>query len=423
MQNNILNKEYHTAGSSGSAAAAPRMTEKCGCSIPSLSLRGGFANEAISCRLPRPIGLAMTGECGRSMVEMLGVLAVIGVLSVAGIAGYSNAMNKHRANELLNEASKRATVVAAQAMQGRETFSINEFPNNTALKFSETVEHDKTNGQFTLTITGVSEAVCQQMKNAMGPVIRKFTPTDCSTTTITLTYNDDMSATEKASDYDGNSSACGNAGKKYCTGSNTCVDTGTNCTCSETIAECKVCDTDTGSIVNATDGTECTGGTCQSGTCETASTCTLTSTDCPAGVDTTNCVCESTEGQTCTDHTANQCGLGYYCQFNPSSCSASGNGVCTAISGGTEVDGHWVGPSPSLDWWSANSWCIGKGSSGSITYATLQSAYDFDTMNSKGLTGYYWSAEDDDACYAFYVSLEFGFVSSSHDGNAYALCE
>ncbi len=34
MQKNILNKEYHTAGSSGSANAAPRMTEKCGRSTP-----------------------------------------------------------------------------------------------------------------------------------------------------------------------------------------------------------------------------------------------------------------------------------------------------------------------------------------------------------------------------------------------------
>ncbi len=68
------------------------MTEKCGHFIPSLSLRGGFANEAISCRLPRPIGLAMTGECGHSMVEMLGVLAVMGVLSVAGISGYNAAV-------------------------------------------------------------------------------------------------------------------------------------------------------------------------------------------------------------------------------------------------------------------------------------------------------------------------------------------
>jgi len=41
-------------------------------------------------------------ELGRSMVEMLGVLAVIGVLSIIGIAGYKKAMNKMKANELMN---------------------------------------------------------------------------------------------------------------------------------------------------------------------------------------------------------------------------------------------------------------------------------------------------------------------------------
>ena len=53
-------------------------------------------------------------ESGRSMVEMLGVLAVVGVLSVAGIAGVKTAMDKHRSNELMNEASKRAVIAQAQ---------------------------------------------------------------------------------------------------------------------------------------------------------------------------------------------------------------------------------------------------------------------------------------------------------------------
>ncbi len=118
----LFNKELESAGSSGSVDAAPRMTEKCGHSTPSLSssglsrgsilplknkgrlrgvfdlfkthptfpyalregqigrstpslsLRGGFANEAISCRLPRPVGLAMTGykKCGLAMMEQRG---------------------------------------------------------------------------------------------------------------------------------------------------------------------------------------------------------------------------------------------------------------------------------------------------------------------------------------------------------------
>ena len=46
-----------------------------------------------------------TNESGRSMVEMLGVLAIIGVLSIGGIAGYTLAMNRYRANEILNAAA------------------------------------------------------------------------------------------------------------------------------------------------------------------------------------------------------------------------------------------------------------------------------------------------------------------------------
>ena len=42
-------------------------------------------------------------EFGRSMVEMLGVLAIIGVLSVGGITGYRNAMDRYKANKLINE--------------------------------------------------------------------------------------------------------------------------------------------------------------------------------------------------------------------------------------------------------------------------------------------------------------------------------
>lgn len=40
-------------------------------------------------------------ECGRSMIEMLGVLAIIGVLSAGGIAGYSEVMRKFKVNKTI----------------------------------------------------------------------------------------------------------------------------------------------------------------------------------------------------------------------------------------------------------------------------------------------------------------------------------
>ena len=56
-------------------------------------------------------------ESGRSMVEMLGVLAIIGVLSVGGIAGYSLSMRRHRANGVVDIASKYALSVYSLCQQ------------------------------------------------------------------------------------------------------------------------------------------------------------------------------------------------------------------------------------------------------------------------------------------------------------------
>ena len=154
-------------------------------------------------------------ESGRSMVEMLGVLAVVGVLSVAGIAAYNNAMNKYRANEILNEASKRATIVAMQFASGRTTGSLAEFTNNDlgyAVFASETAPGDNEN-QFKLILeTPPVSAVCVQMKNQVGSasVIRKIA-TDCSA----LSYNKDLSTTSYASDFN-NETDCKGAGKKWC---------------------------------------------------------------------------------------------------------------------------------------------------------------------------------------------------------------
>ena len=45
----------------------------------------------------------MKNQCGRSMIEMLGVLAIIAILSVGGIAGYSKAMEKVKLNKWKND--------------------------------------------------------------------------------------------------------------------------------------------------------------------------------------------------------------------------------------------------------------------------------------------------------------------------------
>ena len=48
-------------------------------------------------------------QCGRSMIEMLGVLAIVGVLSVGGIACYSKAMTKFKTNQIADQVSTIVT--------------------------------------------------------------------------------------------------------------------------------------------------------------------------------------------------------------------------------------------------------------------------------------------------------------------------
>ena len=166
-------------------------------------MKNFYNNELKSAGFRIKSGMTRSEEQGRSMVEMLGVLAVIGVLSVAGIAGYTNAMNKHRANELLNEASKRAVVVAMQRAQG-SALSVSEFGDT---GWSVTPVENK--AQFTLTSPSVSVDVCKQIVAALGQssMVRgiKSGTTDiagntsnCTDGALQLIYNDDLSTTDVA---------------------------------------------------------------------------------------------------------------------------------------------------------------------------------------------------------------------------------
>ena len=55
---------------------------------------------------------------GRSMIEMLGVLAIIGVLSIGGLAGYTMAMNRWRANTLLDYVTRCVVVAQTKDVSG-----------------------------------------------------------------------------------------------------------------------------------------------------------------------------------------------------------------------------------------------------------------------------------------------------------------
>ena len=59
-------------------------------------------------------------QCGRSMIEMLGVLAIIGVLSIGGIAGYTKAMEKIHINKIVNMISDISTTIKTAYISQKE---------------------------------------------------------------------------------------------------------------------------------------------------------------------------------------------------------------------------------------------------------------------------------------------------------------
>lgn len=158
-------------------------------------------------------------QTGRSMVEMLGVLAVVGVLSVAGIAGFKNAMDKNRANTIINEAQKRATLVVPQIqLIGNDSHTLNEFVNNDLgyAEFDTKVYTNKSDnlpaGQFGIKVSGVPQSICQNILNTIGDntVIRRLSTTDAPTTPITtcgetntflMVYNNDMTSNAVAGEF------------------------------------------------------------------------------------------------------------------------------------------------------------------------------------------------------------------------------
>ena len=312
-------------------------------------------------------------EQGRSMVEMLGTLAIIGVLSVGGIAGYTYGMNRYYTNEILAGASARAVIVASQIASGQE-ISLSEFDkmkDTAGGSFDGTVK--KFDDGLGIKVSGVKKSVCENL-------IKDIEETDIGIETEA-----------------GGEVTCGDENSFYITFASMGVG-----------------------------GDESAGQTCE-----------LTAEDCLSGeLVAGECACAPAEGATCTSYTTNECGSGMYCQFRPSSCSASGNGVCTKITGGTETaSGYLVSNSYIMDWWSANSWCIGKGRSGLITYSTLQSAYGCDkstyscnwsAVEADSSSRDCWCAEDfGSSCFAWVLLVtDDEFTSTARSSGAYAaLCE
>lgn len=105
-------------------------------------------------------------QFGRTMTEMLGVLAIIGVLSIGGFAGYRMAITKYKANETINELSKRATVIGMEILQGRTDNFMDEFESVTGLGYPASAYLLEEPRYFEIQLEDVPANVCEQILNS-----------------------------------------------------------------------------------------------------------------------------------------------------------------------------------------------------------------------------------------------------------------
>ena len=213
-------------------------------------------------------------ETGRSLTEMLGTLSIMGILSVVGMWMYGVAMDKLRANELVNEAQKRAVVVAGQiGLMGRKDPTLVEFTDNAFAggTFATEVTTEGLYQQFGIKVSGVNKRICQNIVNGIGnssPIRRVAHATDptnklescADDNTFLMIYNNDLSGAENDT--------------KYCEDSQCQTVCGHNCIMKDDTPTCQdECPTDEKTCTQNSDCTgECVGcvipegeatGTCQ----------------------------------------------------------------------------------------------------------------------------------------------------------------
>ena len=187
----------------------------------------------------------------------------MGVLSVVGMWAYGVAMDRHKANTLIQEAQKRAVIVAGKIGFNNQTPSLTEFSSyntTSAGTFGDVITTGLTN-QFGIQVSNVSKSVCQNILNTIGDKtpIRRLSYETTPTTPITtckedddflFVYNNDMTG-ENDTQYCESDESCGACGvcsstthvcEGECTPPANDCDDDTDCNQAN---ECMICDTQT----------------------------------------------------------------------------------------------------------------------------------------------------------------------------------
>ena len=229
-----------------------------------------------------------TNESGRSMVEMLGVLSIIGVLSVGGISAYSTAIEKHKANELLKQASIHAVEVSSQIMGGKEPTGLSDFGTGTTIVLDTASMTGQTT--FKLILSDIEADVCEKLKIMKGGIMRDAT---CDDTSAILTFYKNLAT----NDIEGAKSPTGEKVDVACKD----VECEEGLTCFH--GECK----------------------CSNGTFKCGDECCNEGSYCAQGENTSIYTCAIPTGE-CTKNS--DCKKNEYCQFTKGTCNTPGKGAC-----------------------------------------------------------------------------------------------
>lgn len=144
-------------------------------------------------------------EMGRSMIEMLGVLAIVGILSISAFVGYSYAINKHRANTILEDVKQLAVLGIAQDFLGRQstgaTLASDQLGAEPSKMASYTLTKESDN-VFFITGSKISDPVCQMLITESPAFVEQIIPNalgsracDADNNEIDFYINADMNGT------------------------------------------------------------------------------------------------------------------------------------------------------------------------------------------------------------------------------------
>lgn len=138
---------------------------------------------------------------------------------------------------------------------------------------------------------------------------------------------------------------------------------------------------------------------------------------CPTGTKWNDGACIASEGATCTSWTTNECGTGYYCQFNSTDSCDAGIGICSDISSCEMYDMNIgsiqfrvAGGYCSPNWWTAQSVCQAEDRT-LVSLADIGcSGYEGDECPSEILENIgnaglseFWSVDKESDCGAWYI--------------------